>query len=79
MTYKVDGIYTSDYDGYWVSNEWFVKQGTLRYIDDKICELRFSVMWTRYWLPIDQIDKFIVLEMMGQYWKKKNLRLKEKS
>lgn len=49
----VDGIYSKEYGHeHWVSDELFVKQGTVGHIDGILHELRWSVMWTRAWYPV---------------------------
>ena len=56
---KVCGIYWRDNKtyGFWKSQEYFVKEGEVRWIDGKLHYLDFSVWPNRYWYPIDTKNK----------------------
>lgn len=58
MIRRINGIYSQDEGGEgWESWEFFVKQGEVRFIDNHLFKLSFSILFSRFWYPIYEIEK----------------------
>lgn len=54
MIGRIEGIYRKENNGsdLWESNEFFTKEGSLRFIDGKIHKLSFSIWPSRFWSEV---------------------------